>query len=130
MFGNRNIEALNKKKTPAQRLLGQDRKYFDSGDWVLSKSGKSDAIDTATVGSEHPVPEKIPHLSSPAGTVQQHSHQHHPSSHGTQASSPIKETSFLSQESKPEDMEHAQNSAQSQQPQSMINSNEKLPIRS
>ncbi|KAG0243732.1 hypothetical protein B0O80DRAFT_451105 [Mortierella sp. GBAus27b] len=38
-------------------LLGhQQRKYFDSGDYALSKAGKD-----ATVGSEHPQPENIPH---------------------------------------------------------------------
>lgn len=128
MFGNRNIEALTKKKTPAQRLLGQDRKYFDSGDWVLSKAGKSDSIDTANVGSEHPVPEKIPHLSSPVGTVQQH--HHHSSLHGGQASSPVKETSFLSQETKPEDLETSHDEAPvKQQKQAGAANNGNLPIR-
>ncbi|KAF9938977.1 hypothetical protein BGZ65_011809 [Modicella reniformis] len=37
-------------------LLGHQRKYFDSGDYALSKAGKE-----ATVGSEHPQPENIPH---------------------------------------------------------------------
>ncbi|OAA68720.1 cyclic-AMP-regulated phosphoprotein family protein [Niveomyces insectorum RCEF 264] len=43
----------------------KDRKYFDSGDYAMSKAGKGDGVDTGTVGSQHPVPEKIPHLSSP-----------------------------------------------------------------
>ncbi|KAF8930287.1 hypothetical protein EDD21DRAFT_412255 [Dissophora ornata] len=37
-------------------LIGHQRKYFDSGDYALSKAGKE-----ATVGSEHPTPESIPH---------------------------------------------------------------------
>ncbi|KAF9902936.1 hypothetical protein EC991_004357 [Linnemannia zychae] len=39
-----------------KNLLGHQRKYFDSGDYALSKAGKD-----ATVGSEHPQPENIPH---------------------------------------------------------------------
>ncbi|KAF9099392.1 hypothetical protein BGX27_000615 [Mortierella sp. AM989] len=39
-----------------KNLLGHQRKYFDSGDYALSKAGKE-----ATVGSEHPQPENIPH---------------------------------------------------------------------
>ena len=133
MFGKRNIEHLT-KKTPAKRFLGQDpgpdprRKYFDSCDWVLSKAGKSDSIDTANVGSEHPVPEKIPHLSSPVGTVQQH--HHHSSLHGGQASSPVKETSFLSQETKPEDLDTSHDEAAvKQQKHAGAANNGNLPIR-
>ncbi|KAJ3044491.1 hypothetical protein HDV00_001918 [Rhizophlyctis rosea] len=40
------------------RLKGGDRKYFDSGDYALSKAGKS---SPAEVGSQHPSPERIPH---------------------------------------------------------------------
>ncbi|CAG8460023.1 3766_t:CDS:2 [Ambispora gerdemannii] len=35
----------------------KERKYFDSGDYALSKAGKTQA----PVGSEHPSPETIPH---------------------------------------------------------------------
>jgi hypothetical protein len=41
----------------------QQRKYFDSGDYALSKAGKE-----ATVGSGHPQPENIPH-SIPVSSV-------------------------------------------------------------
>jgi hypothetical protein len=41
----------------SKSLLGQQRKYFDSGDYALSLAGKKDT----TVGSEHPQPENIPH---------------------------------------------------------------------
>ncbi|KAI8997646.1 camp-regulated phosphoprotein/endosulfine conserved region-domain-containing protein [Pilobolus umbonatus] len=41
-------------------LLGhklKERKYFDSGDYALSKAGK----EPLAIGSEHPSPETIPH---------------------------------------------------------------------
>ncbi|KAL2916222.1 hypothetical protein HK105_204313 [Polyrhizophydium stewartii] len=47
-----------KKALLGQRLKGGDRKYFDSGDYALSKAGKS---SPAEVGSQHPSPERIPH---------------------------------------------------------------------
>jgi len=46
-----------KKDLLSKRLAG-DRKYFDSGDYALSKAGKSSPKD---VGSQHPSPERIPH---------------------------------------------------------------------
>lgn len=84
----------------------------------MSKAGKGDSVDTGAVGSQHPVPENIPHLSSPNGNGQQ---QHHPSlstghSQGSNGSngngnannannggnsasgSPVKEASFLHRE--------------------------------
>ncbi|KAJ9137802.1 hypothetical protein NKR19_g8068 [Coniochaeta hoffmannii] len=92
----------------------KERKYFDSGDYALSKAGKADSVDTGSVGSEHPVPENIPHLSSPVGAANgggggvvgggigaglgtpllapHHVHQAH------QAGSPVKESSFLHRE--------------------------------
>ncbi|KAG0935090.1 hypothetical protein G6F65_000290 [Rhizopus arrhizus] len=42
-------------------LLGhtlKERKYFDSGDYFLTKAGKE---PLATIGSEHPSPDTIPH---------------------------------------------------------------------
>ncbi|KAH6573144.1 hypothetical protein BASA50_007022 [Batrachochytrium salamandrivorans] len=47
-----------KKKALNQRLGGGDRKYFDSGDYAMSKAGKSSPSE---VGSQHPSPERIPH---------------------------------------------------------------------
>ncbi|KAF8924029.1 camp-regulated phosphoprotein/endosulfine conserved region-domain-containing protein [Dissophora ornata] len=73
MYGNR--------LPTAKGLLGQklkERKYFDSGDYALSKAGKTNA----PVGSEHPQPENIPH-STPATVL------HH---HG---SPPVKESSLM-----------------------------------
>ncbi|KAI8901569.1 camp-regulated phosphoprotein/endosulfine conserved region-domain-containing protein [Globomyces pollinis-pini] len=46
------------KKPLGQRLKGGDRKYFDSGDYAMSKAGKT---DPGNVGSDHPSPERIPH---------------------------------------------------------------------
>ncbi|KAB5539390.1 cyclic-AMP-regulated phospho protein family protein [Coniochaeta sp. 2T2.1] len=93
----------------------KERKYFDSGDYALSKAGKADSVDTGSVGSEHPLPENIPHLSSPGGGIgsngvggslggggmgtpllaPHHVHQAH------QAGSPVKESSFLHRETRP-----------------------------
>ncbi|KAK1762398.1 camp-regulated phosphoprotein/endosulfine conserved region-domain-containing protein [Phialemonium atrogriseum] len=102
----------------------KERKYFDSGDYALSKAGKADSVDTGSVGSQHPNPEDIPHLSSPVGSGsggggngnggnsvgigglgQQHHlplHHHHGS---MQAGSPVKESSFLNQETTAEELE-------------------------
>lgn len=41
----------------------KERKYFDSGDYALSKAGKSDAGLVGGLGREHPSPDTIPHLS-------------------------------------------------------------------
>ncbi|KAH9900188.1 Endosulfine-domain-containing protein [Xylariomycetidae sp. FL2044] len=90
----------------------KERKYFDSGDYAMSKAGKGDSVDTGSVGSQHPVPENIPHLSSP--THGQNGgpggHHHHPSIHAGgaggaslgQQSSPVKESSFLNRQTSAE----------------------------
>ncbi|PHH67683.1 hypothetical protein CDD80_613 [Ophiocordyceps camponoti-rufipedis] len=63
----------------------------------MSKAGKGDGVDAGAVGSQHPVPENIPHLSSPingaASSVPKHPHVV-----GVQAGSPVKESSFLHRE--------------------------------
>ncbi|KAJ3117055.1 hypothetical protein HK098_006371 [Nowakowskiella sp. JEL0407] len=46
-----------KKDILNHRLMGE-RKYFDSGDYAMSKAGKSSPKE---VGSQHPSPERIPH---------------------------------------------------------------------
>lgn len=89
----------------------KERKYFDSGDYAMSKAGKGDSVDTGSVGSEHPVPENIPHLSSPVSGPNgigsslhpHHHHQHHSSN--LQAGSPVKESSFLNRETNAEELE-------------------------
>jgi hypothetical protein len=88
----------------------------------MSKAGKGDSVDTGAVGSQHPVPENIPHLSSPVsgpngiGSVlhPHHHHQHHP---GLQAGSPVKESSFLHRETSAEDSEGTLGSEEQQQQQ-------------
>ncbi|KAG5921371.1 hypothetical protein E4U42_005866 [Claviceps africana] len=77
----------------------KDRKYFDSGDYAMSKAGKGDGVDAGAVGSEHPSPENIPHLSSPANNgASITKHGHHGSIAGLQAGSPVKESSFLNRQ--------------------------------
>ncbi|KAJ3497652.1 hypothetical protein NMY22_g19676 [Coprinellus aureogranulatus] len=44
--------------------MQKERKYFDSGDYALSKAGKA---DQSTVGTAIPNPENIPHASTPTG---------------------------------------------------------------
>lgn len=89
----------------------KDRKYFDSGDYAMSKAGKGDSVDTGSVGSQHPVPENIPHLSSPNGAASNSGLPlpHHSSIGGNgpggQAASPIKESSFLNRETSADDAE-------------------------
>ncbi|TVY50491.1 mRNA stability protein [Lachnellula cervina] len=83
----------------------KERKYFDSGDYALSKAGKASSVDTGSVGSQHPLPENIPHLSSPGvgsanqgGSGNGNIHSHSGSTAGLQSGSPVKESSFLNRE--------------------------------
>lgn len=72
----------------------------------MSKAGKGDGVDAGAVGSQHPVPENIPHLSSPvngSGSIPKHAH--HGSIPGLQAGSPIKESSFLNRETSIEEVD-------------------------
>jgi hypothetical protein len=124
----------------------KDRKYFDSGDYAMSKAGKGDGVDAGAVGSQHPVPENIPHLSSPiqntSGTSPGGSgsgsvgslggssgslpkHGHHGSIAGIQAGSPIKESSFLNRETSIDDDEADKPESKSQP----LGGGEGLPIR-
>jgi len=86
----------------------KERKYFDSGDYALSKAGKASSVDTGSVGSQHPLPENIPHLSSPStgganggsgnGNIQLGS------AGAAQSGSPVKESSFLNRETSADEM--------------------------
>ncbi|KAI9175658.1 hypothetical protein H9P43_006022 [Blastocladiella emersonii ATCC 22665] len=70
---------------PRKSVLGhrlKERKYFDSGDYAMSKAGKG-GPDTA-VGSAHPTPDMIPHSHPPASP--------HASASST---SPAKESSLV-----------------------------------
>jgi hypothetical protein len=67
---------LPSKKDLVQRQL-KERKYFDSGDYALSKAGKSDNALVGGLGHAHPSPDTIPHLSqqvSNSGTAADGSH--------------------------------------------------------
>ncbi|KAH3948501.1 mRNA stability protein [Parastagonospora nodorum] len=55
---------LPNKKDLLQNKL-KERKYFDSGDYALSKAGKAGDVGVTQVGREHPNPEKIPHIAPP-----------------------------------------------------------------
>lgn len=80
-------------KHEADDTQGQERKYFDSGDYALSKAGKADDVGNTSIGREHPSPDSIPHLASsgPNGnglTLQ-------PTQSQGQSGSPVKESSIL-----------------------------------
>ncbi|KAH8693077.1 camp-regulated phosphoprotein/endosulfine conserved region-domain-containing protein [Talaromyces proteolyticus] len=115
-------------KVPTKKDLLQnklkERKYFDSGDYALSKAGKASDVGVTSIGSRHPVPENIPHLTatSPgaqnpgnngngAGTPATQAHpipgtiSGHPGSTNFQSRSPVKEASFLQRGTNAEDSE-------------------------
>jgi len=88
----------------------KERKYFDSGDYALSKAGKASSVDTGSVGSQHPLPENIPHLSSPgAGNGPQggvgNGNINLGVNGGIQSSSPVKESSYLNRETSADQLE-------------------------
>ncbi|KAE8366682.1 camp-regulated phospho protein/endosulfine conserved region-domain-containing protein [Aspergillus caelatus] len=100
------------KKDLLQNKL-KERKYFDSGDYALSKAGKASDVGVTNIGSQHPVPENIPHLTatspgannpaaaSNGGSTNSQGQQipgsisGHPGSIGFQSRSPVKEGSYL-----------------------------------
>ncbi|RFU25704.1 hypothetical protein B7463_g10632, partial [Scytalidium lignicola] len=86
---------------PAKNL--KERKYFDSGDLALFKSGKVDSVDTESVGSQHPVPENIPHLTSPRASIASQGGSGNTNirpgiAGSSQSASPVKDSSFLTWE--------------------------------
>lgn len=86
---------LPNRKDLLQNKL-KERKYFDSGDYALSKAGKADDVGVTQIGREHPVPENIPHSSSPhVGNGGGVTAAHNPSG---QSASPVKEGTFLHRE--------------------------------
>jgi len=88
----------------------KERKYFDSGDYALSKAGAASSVDTGSVGREHPLPENIPHLSSP-GAVQGggNGNLQHAGVVGAQSGSPVKESSYLNHETSADDADDEEN---------------------
>ncbi|KXL41397.1 hypothetical protein M433DRAFT_131558 [Acidomyces richmondensis BFW] len=106
---------LPNKKDLLQKKL-QERKYFDSGDYAMSKAGKSDAGLVGGLGKEHPSPDTIPHLSqaqshgstsstssnpgsssggAERGSISGAPGLHPSTSHTVPAGSPVKEPSVL-----------------------------------
>ncbi|PVH80592.1 Endosulfine-domain-containing protein [Cadophora sp. DSE1049] len=89
----------------------KERKYFDSGDYALSKAGKASEVDTGSVGSQHPLPENIPHLSSPGvGNASQGGSgngnvMHVGGAGGLPSGSPVKESSFLNRETSADEVD-------------------------
>lgn len=59
---------LPNKKDLLQNKL-KERKYFDSGDYALSKAGKASDIGVTSIGTEHPNAENIPHASPLTHTI-------------------------------------------------------------
>ncbi|KAF3915962.1 hypothetical protein AA313_de0207153 [Arthrobotrys entomopaga] len=47
----------------------RERKYFDSGDYALSKAGKASDVGVTQIGSKHPLPENIPHSHNSSGSA-------------------------------------------------------------
>ncbi|EAS31699.3 cAMP-regulated phosphoprotein family protein Igo1 [Coccidioides immitis RS] len=94
----------NKKDLLQNKL--KERKYFDSGDYALSKAGKASDVGVTSIGSRHPVPENIPHLTatSPpqASPIPGHFNGHSPTQTGGShnglpvgmSRSPIRESNF------------------------------------
>lgn len=77
----------------------QERKYFDSGDYALSKAGKASDIGVTSIGREHPVPEKIPHIAPPAHNSNNGQNGIlNGQDKGQTSGSPVKENTFLHRE--------------------------------
>jgi len=74
--------------------MQKDRKYFDSGDYALSKAGVG---PQNAVGTAIPNPENIPHASSHA------THQLLSSSPANSATSPVRESALAQSETSPPD---------------------------
>ncbi|KAF8967117.1 camp-regulated phosphoprotein/endosulfine conserved region-domain-containing protein [Flammula alnicola] len=93
--------------------MQKDRKYFDSGDYALSKAG---VAPQNTVGTAIPNPENIPHASSPGNG--------HNGPHQVLSISPTNSTSPVNKES---GLAHDENTnvPQDQQPQAESDTNTK-----
>jgi len=100
---------LPNKKEILQKKL-EDRKYFDSGDYALSKAGKASEGGVTNIGSQHPLPENIPHhLSSPThsatGGISVNTGGTGLHLPGGPSHSPVKENSFLHRQASIEEQE-------------------------
>jgi hypothetical protein len=97
------LYSLPPPQTTNTQQQGQERKYFDSGDYALSKAGKAGDVGVTSIGVEHPSPDTIPHLSSSPSTQTPSNPNGNPGlslqpthSHSSYVSgSPVKEGSIL-----------------------------------
>jgi len=97
---------LPNRKDLIQNKL-KERKYFDSGDYALSKAGKASDVGVTVIGREHPVPENIPH------STQQHNPNLRPSMQGHAVhGSPVKESSILQRETSINDVDKEEKEAE------------------
>jgi hypothetical protein len=113
----------------------KERKYFDSGDYALSKAGQASSVDTGSVGSQHPLPENIPHLTSPGVSGPNggggNSNMQMSSGGMAQSGSPVKESSFLNRETSVDELEKEEEmkSSRLQESASPPPAKEGIPIR-
>jgi len=88
---------LPNKKDLLQNKL-KERKYFDSGDYALSKAGKAGDVGVTQVGREHPNPEKIPHIAPPTPNGTGNGQNGQNGNGQEKAGSPVKEHAFMHRE--------------------------------
>ncbi|BDD55030.1 hypothetical protein MPDQ_003855 [Monascus purpureus] len=138
-------------KVPTRKDLLQnklkERKYFDSGDYALSKAGKASDVGVTNIGSQHPNPENIPHLTatssgtnnpaagngSSVGSQGQPipgSISGHPGSVGF-SRSPVKEASYLNRRSSVDDQRDADSETKDSKERSAspLSAKSGIPIR-
>lgn len=123
---------LPNKKDLLQNKL-KERKYFDSGDYALEKAGKTSSIGVTSIGSQHPLPENIPHLSSPGpgngsngngnGIISNSQQQ------GGQSGSPVKESSFLNRETSIDEQDDSSGNPVNEEAISPPPAKEGIPVR-
>ncbi|KAI5307856.1 hypothetical protein KEM55_007231 [Ascosphaera atra] len=96
---------LPTKKDLLQNKL-KERKYFDSGDYALSKAGKASDVGVTNVGSRHPVPENIPHATAASNSPPAVSTSPTAPTHAGfgSGSSPMKESSVLHHQTSSDDI--------------------------
>jgi len=112
------LSSLSEEEQKAFRLYGKlpsrkdllqnklkERKYFDSGDYALSKAGKASSAGVTEVGSQHPVPENIPHLSTVTSNSSSITATSGQGSLAGTSGSPVKEASFLQRETSIDDVD-------------------------
>ncbi|MCJ1428051.1 hypothetical protein MMC29_005958 [Sticta canariensis] len=122
---------LPNKKDLLQKKL-EERKYFDSGDYALSKAGRASEGGVTNIGSQHPLPENIPHLTSPVpntlgnGLGNANGGFPLPGGHG---GSPVKESSFLHRQTSIDEQDKSPKNAKDQVGTSPPPVQEGVPIR-